>query len=227
MNSYARRQPTSAVRRTRRERTASAHARPSPWRSCRVGEGRGSGRSAPSASPLTDPTRLPESKPRVRKSSCLPSAQKFVSLDNTTARTSPTAKKPLETTPSGTAHPAWNAGFSRHPRPEGRGTPPPQPPRLTPCSLLCRRPRPILRSLTQPGLHGVVLDVEDGPRQVRVVPNSPIVIFPHPEPPGPSEDRVRFPGGRALPAPDDVGQGETVSLFDQHVHVVRHDAPRQ
>ena len=46
---------------------------------------------------------------------------------NTSAPPSFTAK-PLETTPSGTAHPAWNAGFSRHPRPPGRGTPVPHPP---------------------------------------------------------------------------------------------------
>ena len=89
--------PSCAFRPQRSAAPRAGHEGDAPERSFRIGARRSSGRSAPSASPNPDPKRahsrnspLPKTpylpSPRtssVRKSSCLPTAQKFVSLDNT------------------------------------------------------------------------------------------------------------------------------------------------
>ena len=94
--------PSCAFRPERSAAPRAGHEGDAPERSFRIGARRSSGRSAPSASPNPDPKRahsrnspLPKTpylpSPRtssVRKSSCLPTAQKFVSLD-TERRTTP------------------------------------------------------------------------------------------------------------------------------------------
>ena len=109
---------------------------PTPGRrpGARVGSVRGVAPVAPLPPPRPSPTRhaSPSQSPecakvrvsQVRKSSCLLTAGTRGARAPRNRSTSPPSQpKPLGTPPFSTAHPAWNAGFSRHPRRESAAEP--------------------------------------------------------------------------------------------------------
>ena len=108
---------------------------PTPGRrpGARVGSVRGMAPVAPLPPPRPSPTRhaSPSQSPecakvrvsQVRKSSCLLTRHPRRESRGTAPLHSPSHSAWLGKPPSRTAHPAWNAGFSRHPRRESAAEP--------------------------------------------------------------------------------------------------------
>ena len=91
-------------------------------------------------------------------------------------------------------------------------------------------PLPLLRTCAQPRRHRVVPDMRHHCPQMRIAADEPVPVIAHPE--RLARDSQRQPAVvRQRPAPavrlprlHDASQGD--ARFDQHVDVVRHDAPR-
>ena len=91
-------------------------------------------------------------------------------------------------------------------------------------------PRPILGALAEAGFHGVLMDVEHGILEMRVVADVSIQILSHPKVLWVRDAKFQLvivgqcpAGGHGFPTLNDPGDGS--ESFHEHMHMVRHDAP--
>jgi hypothetical protein len=86
--------------------------------------------------------------------------------------------------------------------------------------------RPFFWRAAKLGLHWIIFDVADGFTFLFLVSHKAIPIFRLPKTPGPSNRFICFDGRKGFPILHDLGEWD-FSDFNQHMHMVGHDDPRQ
>ena len=66
----------------------------------------------------------------------------------------------------------------------------------------------------------------DGPVELTVFPNQAVIILTLPEGPAPPEDSVCLSRSEQLPAPNHTRQLLSWEQTEDHMHMIRHHAPR-